>query len=325
MSIPIKLLYGDENNLPVINDGNLLFTNEGNIYFDYPKKGRIPMQPSYILTHPDGANGTIIPFLSNDFAHLLARGGIIKVYRVDSAWIDENGSGNVDNFLSTYNFADSTSSYVEKDISIKDSSKLFSGDLSFASILTTESQNVIVIDIVAPKPLKYSTQFYLDFTTKGWGCNTVSWYASSTLSPDSSISYSPLGDYDILMLQSKTILTDGFVKTKASLGVTGANRFRIVLRNPARTTIRIAEIGAINYLSDGINNISISRGGCDGIYGDLLPFKDGDINLGSSAKAWKNIYSETIVSSNVNLIDAETNLIYNLKISNGKLIVEEAE
>ena len=52
-------------------------------------------------------------------------------------------------------------------------------------------------------------------------------------------------------------------------------------------------MGLINYGSEGVKETFISRGGCNGIYGSLLPHSNNSLDLGSSSKKWANVYATT--------------------------------
>ena len=75
----------------------------------------------------------------------------------------------------------------------------------------------------------------------------------------------------------------------------GFDRIRIVLSGyHGNLSPRIAEIGLINYNSTGVANTFVSRGGCNGMYGDLLPHYDNQIDLGHEWKKWRNVYTNKI-------------------------------
>ena len=55
----------------------------------------------------------------------------------------------------------------------------------------------------------------------------------------------------------------------------------------------------IEYGSQGLKETFISRGGCDGIYGNLLPYNSGLYSLGTNSKKWGNIYSNYLNSDQI--------------------------
>ena len=104
----------------------------------------------------------------------------------------------------------------------------------------------------------------------------------------------------------------------------GFNKIRLVLNDfyaSNGTNGRIAEIGLINYGSQGVKETFVSRGGCNGIYGNLLPNKNSDIDLGSSEKHWKTVYADKVVGALPEVTEADAGKF--LRISGAGSIIAE--
>lgn len=227
----------------------------------------------YLNTHPENAP-IILPFINNDLAFLSKKGGSYKVYQTTST---------------DYTAA----SLTETAVTLNSGDNLFDGSPSYATISTT-GEFVAVIDMTLHKLFSYSNVFYIDFGANQWRAKKISVYV---MNADTETAYT--------LKQTKEDLATGnwyasvsHTSTNASGStVYGFNRLRVVLsgfNNPTSTSgKRIAQVGLLNYGSAGATETYISRGGCAGIYGSLVPHTNNNINLGSSSKKWANVYATT--------------------------------
>lgn len=234
----------------------------------------------YIDIHPEGGQGTI-PFIHNDIAFVGKKGGSYKYYYTTST-----------NYTAL--------NLTEQALTINDHECMFDATPCYASIKNENNMTTpIVIDITLHNTFYYATQFYIDFGVDWWSPNGIAIY---TMNSATSSSY--------VLVDSITDNSRGRWLTKISDDGTGFNKIRVVLSNYTRGAGRIAQIGLINYASKGVAETYISRGGCEGIYGDISPYSNESINLGASSKKYANVYAKNFVGTASNAEkDAEGNII----------------
>ena len=224
----------------------------------------------YLSSHPE-LNGTVIPFIYNDLAFLTLKGGSVRMYKTTST--------------------DYTAIQLsEQSIGYDSLSKLFDGTPSYTCLSGLDSQTYVVIDMDLGRGYPWSNKFYIDFGNNNWAPENLKLYARNP------------------SLDSAYVFKDGYSNGRKNnwtcnlshLDEKGFTQIRLVLNGfyaENGTVGRIAQIGLINYGSSGVKEIFISRGGCEGIYGNLLPNKNSDINLGSGDKRWNTIYVDEIVGA----------------------------
>lgn len=235
------------------------------------------LSSGYINIHPE--NGpVVIPFIHNDLAFLNKKGGSYKLYQTTST-----------------NFT--LPSLTETALSASNPDNMFDGSPSY-NIISTTGEFTAVIDMSLHKMFTYSNIFYIDFGASGWRAKNISVYV---MNADTETSY--------VLKKSITGNTKGnwyesisHTSTNSSGGtVQGFNRLRVVLSGFNNTSStsgkRISQIGLLNYGSFGVTETFISRGGCSGIYGNLLPHANNTLNLGSDAKKWANVYATNFVGN----------------------------
>jgi hypothetical protein len=227
----------------------------------------------YLNTHPENSP-IIVPFINNDLAFLNKKGGSYKVYKTTST---------------DYTAA----SLSEAQISISGGDNMFDGSPSYAMISTT-GEYVAVIDMTLHKTFAYSNVFYIDFGSTSWRAKNISVYV---MNADTETKYTK---YLSVENNAKGNVYGSVSHTSTnSSGTTvyGFNRLRVVLSGfnggSSSSGKRIAQVGLLNYGSAGVTETYISRGGCDGIYGSLVPHTTNSFNLGSSSKKWANVYATT--------------------------------
>lgn len=231
----------------------------------------------YINIHPE--NGpVVIPFIHNDLAFLNKKGGSYKLYQTTSTDF-------------------TLPSLTETALSASSPDNMFDGSPSY-NIISTTGEFTAVIDMSLHKMFTYSNVFYIDFGANGWRAKNISVYV---MNADTETSY--------VLKKSITGNTKGnwyenvsHTSTNSSGGtVQGFNRLRVVLSGFNNTSStsgkRISQIGLLNYGSFGVTETFISRGGCSGIYGNLLPHANNTLNLGSDAKKWANVYATNFVGN----------------------------
>lgn len=220
----------------------------------------------YLNTHPESGN-TIIPFINNDIAFLLKRGGTCKVYETTDT-----------------DFTKPKLTEIEYDCSNMEN--MFDAAPTYTGFLNVGSKN-IVIDLKLPINFMYSTKFYIDFGSTAWSFKNISVYKAP---------YS-FDTYTLAASTSSNSNLSYYAEIGDSIGI---HHLRIVLKDKFNTyhkDARIAQIGLLSFGSKGASETLISRGGCSGIYGDLIPNKDSDISLGTNEKRWKAIYADKVIGA----------------------------
>lgn len=231
----------------------------------------------YLNIHPENSP-VVIPFIHNDLAFLRKKGGSCKLYQTTSTDF-------------------TLPSLTETALSANNLDNMFDGSPSY-NIISTTGEFTAVIDMSLHKMFTYSNIFYIDFGASGWRAKNISVYV---MNADTETSY--------VLKKSITGNTKGnwyesishTSKNSSGGTVQGFNRLRVVLSgfNTPSTTSgkRISQIGLLNYGSYGVTETFISRGGCSGIYGNLLPHANNTLNLGSDTKKWANVYATNFVGN----------------------------
>lgn len=231
----------------------------------------------YVNIHPENTP-IVIPFIHNDIAFINKKGGSYSIYSTTST---------------DYTVA----SLSKTEITVSNGDNMFDGSPSYAMISTTGSY-VAVIDITLHKTFTYSNVFYIDFGASGWRTKGIAIYVMNTATEtaytlkDSTTSNSK-GHWYTSVSHTST--------NSSGSTVQGFNRLRVVLSNFNNTSStsgkRIAQVGLMAYNSAGVTETFISRGGCSGIYGNLIPYTTNSYNLGSSSKKWANVYATTFTGA----------------------------
>lgn len=238
---------------------------------------------SYLNTHPENSS-VLIPFINNDIAWLLKRGGSIII---------------------KYDDVDVTSTL--------DATNMFDGSPSYFHI--TASTNVAVFELILHKIFPHTNTIYIDFGSINWRAKSV----KIEVKNNNTTSY-PNEDWSVKL--DTTTNNSGNIKIKfvhipvgASNAGDGFNKIRITLSDWANSSDkRIAQIGVCNYNSLGLKETFISTGGSSNIYGSLIPFTTNNINLGSTSKYWNNAYITNInnvaVGSTPKFTDTISSILY---------------
>ena len=230
----------------------------------------------FLNMHPE--NGpTIVPFINNDIAFLNKRGGSYKVYSTTST---------------DYTAA----SLSETSLSVSGPDNMFDGSPSYAML--PGGSFVAVIDMTLHRQFPWGNVFYIDFGASGWRAKKISIYVMNSdnetkyTSPNNcSITNNSKGNWYCSVSHSST--------NSSGATVQGFNRLRVVLGDFNNTASdnssgkRISQVGLISYNSAGVTETYISRGGCSGVYGSIIPHTNNGADLGSSSKKWSTIYATT--------------------------------
>lgn len=229
----------------------------------------------YYGHHPECSTG-IIPFLYNDLAHLVARGGSCTIYKTTDTDYTQPTLTNAGAIGSDY-------------------TQLFDGCPNYWSYTVSSLTDVVVADITLPTKLAHGTQFYIDFGTLNWRAKNVSVYVWNDDTENSEQVFTSKGSITDNDKSAFRLQNIGYRYTNTSgTSVVGFNRLRVVLTNFATTTPRIAQIGLINFSSIGLRYGYMSRGIDDQLHRSLTPAKSVTYSLGSSNARWNRIYGNTL-------------------------------
>ena len=236
-------------------------------------------KPGYLSLHPENADAGIIPFINNDLAFLLKKGGSCEYYYTTDT--------------------DYTVLELTKDnsLSINVVDNMFDGSPSYAGVQNANRlTETVIIDLTLPRNFNYTNKFYIDFGSPYWRAKNIKLLI---MNGDTETTYTQKGAGIENSERGHWTYTISHTSTNSSgATVQGFNKIRIVLSNWNQQG-RIAQIGLIEYASQGLKETFISRGGCNGIYGSLTPHTSGLYSLGTNSKKWGNIYSNYLNSDQI--------------------------
>lgn len=230
----------------------------------------------YIATHPEKHEKVVLPFIYNDLAHLITRGYACAAMYFSTApsnYTATTLSGGVDI---------SSSILIDR---LFDTSPYYCGSVGNNSGTKT-SNDIVVFDITMPR-LNYYSTYYIDFGYEGWRAKNIAFYLMNS-SNDSAYT----------LASSTTTNAKSFYYFSYQGGGTGVDRLRVVVTDwNSATDHRIAQIGAINYSSNGARVGYMSTGVDDPIYRSITPANNSTYNLGSSSKKWNYVYADNFVGT----------------------------
>jgi len=287
----VKIIYSDYDSyrspygLKVIGDGSnaagAWFEVEGDLYAKNLNATNVNanLNPEKITSgylesrvyhniHPENGGG-IIPFINNDLAFLTKKGGSYSFYSTTAT--------------------DYTTDTISGTAISTSLTAVFDASPTYASVNRPQDE-IDVIEITCHKMFTYSNVFYIDFGATNWRAKDIiilvrNNNTETTWTQKATVSNSARGHWWCAVSHTST---------SGGSTVQGFNQIRVVLKNWNNSAGRIAQVGLINYNSAGVNETFISRGGCNGIYGDLIPNENSSMNLGSSSKKWLNAYVTNI-------------------------------
>ena len=231
-----------------------------------------------INTHPEASTRTsVITYFENDITSLIARGGSCTITGITSD---------------------------------KPVDPLFSGDSSYYYFNVNNVNDNVVIYIKTFKNFSWGNHIGIGFGSSSWTPKNV----KIELGYAAKIGDDPLAENwkTITDRTNNTLeVVDAYGTGPANESTTGTpfNAIRITISGFKGTASRISGIWVLNYASKGLYETAVSRNGSS-MYGELTPFKNNSINLGSSSYRWKTIYGVTVDSTNINAdkIVADTSL-----------------
>ena len=218
--------------------------------------------PFYLNTHPE--NGPVLlPFMNNDLAYLIKRGGSVKFY-VDG---------------------------VEKTLTGFDT--VFDGSPSYW-VLNPTGMTTLVFELTLHKVFTWSSTFYIDSGSNQWRAQNLKIEVMNTnYTGDTWVQKGAVTNYG----RGHWKVGLNHTPVGASNHGGGFNKIRLTISNFAKTTdFRIAAIGIYNYGSQGLRETFMPRDGGE-LLGNITPFKTNTYNLGSTDKVFSNVYATNFVGS----------------------------
>lgn len=269
----VKILYTDYDSyrppygLKIVGDGGnyagAWLEVEGDLYAK-------DLNATYYNIHPENSDGGIIPFITNDLAYLTYKGGS---YTVKSTTATNYTTDTISGTTLTTSFANA-----------------FDGAPTYVSFNRPQTE-IDVIEITCHKTFTYSNTFYIDFGSVNWRAKDIKVLVRNS---ETETTWTQKGSVTGLAV-AHWRCKFSHSSTSGGSTVQGFNQIRIVLTNyQGNNNCRVAQIGLIQYSSAGAKETLISRGGCAGIYGSLIPQTNSNIDLGSTSKYWKNGYFTNI-------------------------------
>ena len=183
------------------------------------KDNRFP--ESYLPTHPEYSDFIKIPFINNDIAFLLKRGGSAKVT-------------------------------VDGTVSYWDLNAVFDGSPSYFIKNISEFPNgknsVVVIELILHNKFRYGNTIYVDHGSPNWRAKNVK--IETALDNE---------EYTVRLSNSSNMSSYYFIRVEA--GSNGFNKIRLTFTDFAGSQFRIACIGVIYYGSNGLRETFLPKDG----------------------------------------------------------------
>lgn len=217
----------------------------------------------YLNTHPENSP-VIIPFINNDIAFLLSRGGNIKVYYDN---VEQQNPVNVAN--------------------------LFDGSPNY---WTQNPTNIteIKMELTLHRTFSWGNNIYCDFGNVGWRAKHIKIEVMNT-NYASDVWTTKL---DTNNDKGNIFCTVSHTPVGADNAGGGFNKIRFTFTNwNNATNFRIAQLGVYNYSSLGSRETSMSRGIDDYVFRNITPNSNNTYNLGSSSNKWANVYATTFTGT----------------------------
>ena len=213
----------------------------------------------YLNIHPENSP-TLIPFMNNDIAYLLKRGG--------SAIVKYDGT-------------------TQQSIDI---SNCFDASPSYWTMNPT-GITTIVIELTLHKTFTWTNTVYVDFGSGSWRPTTVKIeamninYSGDTWAQKYNNTNNSSGHCYVLISHTPV---------GASSAGGGFNKLRFTFSGwVTPTNFRIAQLGVYTYGSAGLRETFLPRDGGH-VFGPIYPASNNSANLGSTSNYWGNAYITNI-------------------------------
>ena len=227
-------------------------------------------------THPE-SGGTCIGYYTNDLVNLRLRGGSYIIKNLTQNTIIANNG---------------------------DADAIFDGSPSYYYISNKAANNdVVEIIIKTHITFNWTTRGGIGFGNGGWGAKGVKieagYSATNTgtaSSPDSDIVWVTRINETKNTLGMIYGILNGPSSSEGGTNINSLNYLRVTLTNFHTTNDhRIASIFLVNYGSTGMLQTFLPRSG-GVLYGYIYPDNHNALDLGTSSKAWRSLYSRNVYS-----------------------------
>lgn len=215
----------------------------------------------YLNTHPENVP-VVIPFINNDIAYLLKRGG--------SAVVTYDG--------------------VVQDIDI---SGIFDGSPSYCVINITNI-NEIAIELTLHKTFIWTNTIYVDMGANLWRAKNIKLEVMNS-NYENDVWTTKAESLDRNNAQFKCIFQHAPVDTNDA--GKGFNKVRVTFSNWNHVnSFRISAIGILNYSSGGLRETFLPKDG-GLMYGTVNPYYDNKYDLGGSDLRWRSVHANKFYGS----------------------------
>ena len=232
------------------------------------------IQGGYLNIHPETVS-TLIPFMHNDIAYLIKRGGsaIVKY--------------------------DNTTQTV-------DLTNCFDASPSYWAINPT-GITTITIELTLHKVFAWTNRIYIDFGDPAWRAKSIK---IEVINTNYTSDVWTQKYFNTNHSSGHCYISFYHVPVGASNAGGGFNKIRFTLSSWATSTdFRIAQIGVYNYGSYGLRETFLPKDGGN-VYGTIYPHNNNVYDLGGTSHYWKNGYFTNIngvaVGSNPKFTDTNT-------------------
>ena len=213
----------------------------------------------YLNIQPENSP-ILIPFMNNDLAYMITRGGstIVKydgtTQSVDISGCFDAGPG--------YGYAISNSG----------------------------NYTSIVMELTLHQTFSWTNTIYVDFGSSGWRAKDVEIEVmNSNYSGDTWTSKY----HNTSNTSGHCYVITSHTPSGASNAGGGFNKIRFTFKSFNNAIFRIAQLGVYNYGSAGLRTTYMSRGIDDAVWRSISPATTNKYNLGTSSLKWKDVYATT--------------------------------
>ena len=213
----------------------------------------------YLNIQPENSP-ILIPFMNNDLAYMITRGGstIVKydgtTQSVDISGCFDAGPG--------YGYA----------------------------ISNSNNYTSIVMELTLHQTFTWTNTIYVDFGSASWRAKDVEIEVmNSNYSGDTWTSKY----HNTSNTSGHCYVITSHTPSGASNAGGGFNKIRFTFKSFNNKIFRIAQLGVYNYGSGGLRTTYMSRGIDDAVWRSISPATTDTYNLGSSSLKWKDVYATT--------------------------------
>lgn len=174
---------------------------------------------------------------------------------------------------------------VEQSVNID---SLFDASATYWGSINVSNITEIVIELTLHKAFTYGNKIYVDSGNAGWRAQYTRIETAMNNAADEWLIRGTISDNQ-----------DSFYVVNANGSNVGIRYIRFTFKNFASANFSLAQLGLVQYSSQGLRLTSMSRGIDDPVYRSITPYATNTYDLGSSSKYWNNGYFTKINSVTV--------------------------